>query len=615
MKTARLTILALGVAFGLGNGGLSWAAPIGTAFTYQGQLKEGGVPVNTNGDFEFSLWDAATGGSPIGLTLTVSNETVVNGLFTVSLDFSTNGFTGDARWLQIAVRVPHDPTDTLPYTTLSPRQELTPTPYALYAAKAGSPDGHSLDAADGSPTDVVYVANDGKVGIGTASPSYGLDVRKGINNDYSMFIHNTGGSGQGLLIRGATGYSHVPLFRVEDNYEHARFIVRDDGAVGIGTTNPNSRLEVAGIIHSTSGGFKFPDGSVQTTAAGGGGGGDITAVYADNGLTGGATSGDAHLNVGAGDGIDVSANAVAVDVTDFAGSGLGEEATNNLKVNTGTGLEISSDAVRLTSAYSSGSAYDDRFVNVDGDSMSGSTTGDLFTVTNTGTGDGIYGVATGTFGIAVMGYSYDDGIGGNFQAGGDTGKGLTASASWDGPGTNYGGKFEAWASSGIGVSSYGKGYDFYATGPGVDYGSASSVRWKSNVRRIEEPLYKVLRLRGVCFDWDKEHGGHHDVGMIAEEVGEVLPEIVDYEESGIYASGMDYSKLTPLLVEAVKALKNETDALQEQQTEKDVEIAELTDRLSVLESVRKGNAALRERIMALEIEAAKLTGSWEGGSK
>jgi hypothetical protein len=70
-----------------------------------------------------------------------------------------------------------------------------------------------------------------------------------------------------------------------------------------------------------------------------------------------------------------------------------------------------------------------------------------------------------------------------------------------------------------------------------------------------------MNLRGVYFNWDAEHGGQHDVGMVAEEVGKVLPEIVEYEENGIDATGMDYGKLTPLLVEAVKALKAENDAL------------------------------------------------------
>jgi hypothetical protein len=76
----------------------------------------------------------------------------------------------------------------------------------------------------------------------------------------------------------------------------------------------------------------------------------------------------------------------------------------------------------------------------------------------------------------------------------------------------------------------------------------------------------------VYFNWDFEHGGGHDVGMIAEEVGEVLPEIVKYEENEVYATGMDYSKLTPLLVEAVKQLKQQGDKLRQQHADKVSEI-------------------------------------------
>jgi hypothetical protein len=104
-----------------------------------------------------------------------------------------------------------------------------------------------------------------------------------------------------------------------------------------------------------------------------------------------------------------------------------------------------------------------------------------------------------------------------------------------------------------GVSNSTSGFDFYASGAGTNYGSSSSRRWKSNIREIGGALQKVKRLRGVYFDWDAEHGGHHDVGMIAEEVGKVLPEIVVFEENRVDAIGMDYSKMAPLLVEAIKA--------------------------------------------------------------
>jgi hypothetical protein len=132
-------------------------------------------------------------------------------------------------------------------------------------------------------------------------------------------------------------------------------------------------------------------------------------------------------------------------------------------------------------------------------------------------------------------------------------------------------------SIGLGIGVFGAansfvGFDFYAGGSGTDYGSSSSIRWKHNLEPISRPLHKVSRLRGVSFDWDKEHGGHHDVGMIAEEVGEVLPEIVSYEENGIDAVGMDYSRLTPLLVEAIK----------EQQMQIETQAA----RIAALESTR-----------------------------
>ena len=67
-----------------------------------------------------------------------------------------------------------------------------------------------------------------------------------------------------------------------------------------------------------------------------------------------------------------------------------------------------------------------------------------------------------------------------------------------------------------------------------------SLRWKQNIQEIDNALDKVLAIRGVYFDWDEEHGGQHDMGFIAEEVGEQIPEIVSYEKDGQYATGIDY---------------------------------------------------------------------------
>jgi hypothetical protein len=87
----------------------------------------------------------------------------------------------------------------------------------------------------------------------------------------------------------------------------------------------------------------------------------------------------------------------------------------------------------------------------------------------------------------------------------------------------------------------------------------SSRRWKTNIRPIEGALEKVLRLRGVYYDW--KENGKHDIGLIAEEVGKVIPEIVAYEENGIDAQSVDYARLVALLIEGMKEQQKEIDAL------------------------------------------------------
>ena len=64
-------------------------ATVGTAFTYQGRLTDGGNPANGEYDFQFRLYDAATGGSQVGSTISKGDVTVTDGLFTVEVDFGT----------------------------------------------------------------------------------------------------------------------------------------------------------------------------------------------------------------------------------------------------------------------------------------------------------------------------------------------------------------------------------------------------------------------------------------------------------------------------------------------------------------------------------------------
>jgi hypothetical protein len=102
-------------------------APVGSGFTYQGQLKAGGAAANGQFDFVFKLYDASAAGVQVGSTITKENIVVAGGLFTTKLDFGAGAFGGGARWLDIAVR-PGASTGAV--TALTPRQELSPAPYA-----------------------------------------------------------------------------------------------------------------------------------------------------------------------------------------------------------------------------------------------------------------------------------------------------------------------------------------------------------------------------------------------------------------------------------------------------------------------------------------------------
>ena len=101
----------------------------GTAFTYQGQLQNNGSPASGTYDLTFSLFNTNTTGVPIAVPVTNNAVIVTNGLFTVLIDFGPGAFTGATNWLEIGVET----NGASPFTTLAPRQQLTPTPYAIYA--------------------------------------------------------------------------------------------------------------------------------------------------------------------------------------------------------------------------------------------------------------------------------------------------------------------------------------------------------------------------------------------------------------------------------------------------------------------------------------------------
>jgi hypothetical protein len=116
------------------------AAPMGTAFTYQGHLYDANSVANDSYDFQFKIFDSQTNGSKLSADVNLPNVDVIDGQFNVEIDFGGGVFDGSAAWLEIGVRA-GELEDPNVYTTLSPRQKVTPTPYALYATRAAGCDG------------------------------------------------------------------------------------------------------------------------------------------------------------------------------------------------------------------------------------------------------------------------------------------------------------------------------------------------------------------------------------------------------------------------------------------------------------------------------------------
>ena len=114
----------------------------GTAFSYQGQLNLTGEPATGLYDMQFYLYAAARGGGSLNSSVT-NGVPVTDGLFTAQLNFGMGMFDGNPRWIELRVKTNGAAT----FTTLTPRQQVLPTPYATYAARAGSAANGSVSAA------------------------------------------------------------------------------------------------------------------------------------------------------------------------------------------------------------------------------------------------------------------------------------------------------------------------------------------------------------------------------------------------------------------------------------------------------------------------------------
>jgi hypothetical protein len=194
----------------------------GTAFTYQGQLNDGSTPANGSYDLVFTLYTTNTAGIAIAGPATNSAVAVTNGIFTTLIDFGPAVFTGDSNWLEIAVRTNGGSS----FTTLVPRQLVTPAPYAITAESANNLTGLAVqpNASNDAPnliggSSVNFVAGGvigATIGGGGAANYSGSPYTNSITSSFSTvgggYANTAGGYGIGSTVAGgsentASGYN------------------------------------------------------------------------------------------------------------------------------------------------------------------------------------------------------------------------------------------------------------------------------------------------------------------------------------------------------------------------------------------------------------------------
>jgi hypothetical protein len=240
LDRSRLTCLWLSLVV---NGSWSTAGvPVNTAFTYQGQLKDGGIPANGPHNFVFRLFNDSN--VQIGADIAVNGHPVVNGLFSADLDFGPGVFTGDKRELEVQVDG----------VILTPRQPLNAAPYAMYALNG--PGGTGPWTVNGAH---IHNTNSGNVGIGTTAPTSPLhlsgsaQIMEKIATSHTagawLELENTslGGKRWGVISTGSAngeGAGKMLLRAITDG--RSVMTLQGDGKVGIGTGAPLDELHVRG---------------------------------------------------------------------------------------------------------------------------------------------------------------------------------------------------------------------------------------------------------------------------------------------------------------------------------------------------------------------------------
>lgn len=370
--------------------------------TYQGLLQEAGSEAVGIYDFQFRVFNNAGGGTQVGSTVTVDNVSITTGIFTVQLNFGETVFTGEERWLEIAVKA--DASGI--YTTLTPRQQITPAPMALALpglwTRINATSPNLTGGYEGNSTNPLAVGQT----IGGGGNSF--------NTNQTYDYYSTIGGGSGNRVGSNDGIVN------NDNYAtisggYSNTISQEYGAIGGGRDNIASgmytvisggQLNNAVTNYATIGGGR--NNTVMTNTYGTIAGGNSNTVGGQYGAVGGGTGNlvrGHYTTLGGGSGNQ------AMGQYNFIGGGQTNTSSNQYST-VGGGFENS--ASNLASTISGGALnHADGLYSTVGAGFSNEANG-----TNSVVGGGSNNTAAGT-NSAILGGSGNSAFGDGSTAGGE----------------------------------------------------------------------------------------------------------------------------------------------------------------------------------------------------
>jgi len=538
LKIIFVFVLLLAIALPVVNAQNWERAPQATqnhAFSYQGSLTDAGNPANGSYDFEFKLYNSLAGGAQVGSTVLGADIVVSNGIFSTTLNFD-NVFDGTALFLQIAVR---DGASSGAYTTLSPRQSLTPAPYASGFVPGASVTGSGNVFAVTSTS-------------GSSNKAISGSATNGAGNPVGVYGESADTNGRGVEGRAtAASGSTVGVYAISENSTgYGVFAV--GGLHGVkGQTTAVNGFGVWGTSGSGAGSYGVVGQSNSASGAGVWGVNSSTGGFAyglRGEITGVSGTGIGVFGKGPFYGIRGEASLAGVGVQGVSDTGLGVYGSGNQGV-LGSGSQqqgvMGYTTATITTTGGTGGEGPNAGVVGKATASSGLAHGVYGTVTTNNfsaygvhgeaPGTGVYGVSTeGATGVVGRGQIGVSGIGG--------GLGVFGQSSVENGGGLHG---VSYANTGIGNGVYGRtespsgngGYFFNDSASGgtalyaVTDANSGDIIVAANNASTPDVEFRVNSSGNVYADAAFNGGG--------ADYAEMMPAVANLEASDVLVIGPD----------------------------------------------------------------------------